>query len=42
MFYYLLETMSHKLFGGKEKPVAGQTPAPANPDEATHNQRGDK
>jgi multidrug efflux pump len=42
MFYYLLETMSHKLFGGKEKPVAGHTPAPAIPDEATHNQRGDE
>jgi hypothetical protein len=32
--------MSHKLFGGKEKPVSGQASAPANSDDATHNQRG--
>jgi multidrug efflux pump len=25
MFYYLLETMSHKLFGGKDKAGAGVT-----------------
>jgi multidrug efflux pump len=39
MFYYLLETMSHKLSGGKDQTGTGPPSAPANHEGATHIQQ---
>jgi hypothetical protein len=34
MFYYILETMSHKFFGSKDKPAAGKPSEHASPEAA--------